>query len=102
MDGADNIAGMAVDAKRGSHYRGGMAVRVAIEIGGMALRAGRAHASDPTADVGRMGPATWRVIGVDQGWRRGVAIGAPRLVNEHRIGRRMADRHAGRIVLDDI
>ena len=102
MDGADDIAGMAVDAKRGSHHRGGMVVGVAVKIGGMALRAGRANASDPATDIGRMGPATWRVIGVNQGRRRGMAIGAPRLMDEHRIGRRVADCHAGRIILNDV
>lgn len=75
---------------------------MAVKIGSMTLCTSGTNTSGSTEDVGCMRPATGRIIRVYQGWRCGMAIGAPCFVNDHGIGRRMADSHAGRRVPDNV
>ena len=92
MDGADDIAGMTVDTECRRRHRGGMAVGVAVEVGGMAT------GTDGAADDGGY---LWPVGRVFQGRRRGVAVGAPVVMDGQRIIGRVAEGHAGRSIQDD-
>ena len=92
MDGLDHVARMAVDAERGGHHCGRMAVDVVVEISGMAV-----GASASSNDGGNFRP----IDRVFQGRRCGVAIRASAVVDGSWISRRMTECDAGRIISED-
>lgn len=97
MDSGNGVTGMAIDTERRRRYRGGVAMVVAVEIQSVALGAGMAAIDVPAKDVGRMRT----VHRVFQDRRRGVAVGATAVMDDHRASWRMANRHAGGIVKND-
>jgi len=89
VDSGDGVAGMTTHAECSLRHRGVMAVGVAIEVEGVALRTVLAALNDCPR---------WRN---HQVWRRGMAIGATVVVDRQRIVGQMTKCHAGRGVEED-
>lgn len=92
MNYGNGVAGMAGNAKGCGSHCSGVAVAVSVEIGGMAPGAGgSAQNGGDASPVGR----------VLQSWWRGVAVGAPVIMNHHRVVGRVAECHTGWLIQDD-